>query len=104
MRARGGSTSTIISTGSDPSRLRKHAVVIANHGTSVSLEDGFWEVLKFIASMRGVSLNQLISEIDRDRNGNLSSAIRIFVLKILLANEVDCELSKIEKFIKFSDR
>jgi predicted DNA-binding ribbon-helix-helix protein len=30
--------------------------------------------------MREVSANQLITEIDRERQGNLSSAIRLFVL------------------------
>ncbi len=63
-----------------PARLRKRSVRVAGHPTSVSLEEAFWTALKVIARGRGVSLNQLITEIDRERGGNLSSAIRVFVL------------------------
>ena len=73
----------------DPARLRKHAVMIDGHRTSVSLEDGFWEALTAIARARGLSLNRLISEIDRSRSGNLSSAIRVFVLQALRATPDD---------------
>ena len=60
--------------------LRKRSVVVAGHRTSISLEDAFWRALKEIARARGTSLNRLISDIDRSRSGNLSSAIRVFVL------------------------
>ena len=49
--------------------------------TSVSLEDAFWKGLKEIAGGRDVTLSDLVSTIDSDRrHGNLSSAIRLFVL------------------------
>jgi len=54
--------------------------MIAGHRTSVSIEDAFWLALAEIARNRGVSANRLITEIDRERQGNLSSAIRLFVL------------------------
>ena len=60
--------------------IRKRSVNIAGHRTSVSLEDAFWRALKEIAERRGLSLNALIREIDAARSGNLSSAIRVFVL------------------------
>lgn len=60
---------------------RKRSVVIAGHRTSISLEQPFWDALAEIATRRGVSANALIAEIDRGRSGNLSSAIRIFVLE-----------------------
>ena len=63
-----------------PTRMRKHSVIIGGHRTSVSLEDAFWEELAKVASARGVSLNRLITEIDEKRSGNLSSAIRVFLL------------------------
>lgn len=63
--------------------LRKRSIVIAGHATSVSLEAEFWDVLKDIAQARGLSLNQLVAEIDLARGGNLSSAIRVFVLEDL---------------------
>ena len=59
----------------------KRSIVIANHKTSVSLEDAFWQGLKDIANDRHVTLSDLVSAIDTDRmHGNLSSAIRLFVL------------------------
>ena len=60
--------------------LRKRSVTIAGHRTSVSLEAPFWSALKEMAAERGISLSALIEEIDRGRAGNLSSAIRVFVL------------------------
>ncbi len=61
--------------------IRKRSVVLAGHRTSVSLENCFWRALKDIALKQGVSLNHLITQIDRERSGNLSSALRVFVLK-----------------------
>ncbi len=60
--------------------MKKRSVKIAGHATSVTLEDEFWEALGEIAAKRGASLNQIIAEIDSGRSGNLSSAIRVFVL------------------------
>ena len=59
----------------------KRSIVIAGHKTSVSLEDAFWKGLKDIADDREVTLSDIVSSIDTDRqHGNLSSAIRLFVL------------------------
>ena len=59
----------------------KRSIVIAGHKTSVSLEDGFWNSLKDIAGERHMTLSDLVASIDTDRQyGNLSSAIRLFVL------------------------
>lgn len=59
----------------------KRSIVIAGHKTSVSLEDAFWEALKEIASSRRLTLSDLVATIDSARTqGNLSSAIRLFVL------------------------
>ena len=58
----------------------KHTVVIARRKTSVSLEDAFWQSLKEIASGRGMSRPELITTIDSERHGGLSSAIRLLVL------------------------
>ncbi|WP_142849639.1 ribbon-helix-helix domain-containing protein [Telmatospirillum sp. J64-1] len=63
--------------------VKKRSVIIAGHATSVSLEAEFWDELKAIADRRGLSLNQLITEIDQARAGNLSSAIRVFILRSL---------------------
>jgi predicted DNA-binding ribbon-helix-helix protein len=59
----------------------KRSIVIAGHKTSVSLEDAFWRGLKDIAGGRDVTLSDLVASIDTERrHGNLSSAIRLFVL------------------------
>jgi predicted DNA-binding ribbon-helix-helix protein len=59
----------------------KRSIVIAGHKTSVSLEDAFWDALKEIATTRDVTLSEVVANIDALRNqGNLSSAIRLFVL------------------------
>lgn len=59
----------------------KRSIVIAGHKTSVSLEDAFWTGLKEIAAARDVTLSDMVAAIDSDRrHGNLSSAIRLFVL------------------------
>ena len=59
----------------------KRSIVIAGHKTSVSLEDAFWKGLKEIANGRELTLSELVASIDTDRHhGNLSSAIRLFVL------------------------
>jgi predicted DNA-binding ribbon-helix-helix protein len=59
----------------------KRSIVIAGHKTSVSLEDAFWRGLKEIAIDRRTTLSDLVAAIDTDRqHGNLSSAIRLFVL------------------------
>lgn len=60
--------------------LKKRSIVIAGHATSVTLEEEFWAALRDIAEHRGLSINQLVAEIDLSRGGNLSSAIRVFVL------------------------
>lgn len=59
----------------------KRSIVIAGHKTSVSLEDAFWSGLKDIAVSRQTTLSELVASIDSGRpHGNLSSAIRLFVL------------------------
>jgi predicted DNA-binding ribbon-helix-helix protein len=59
----------------------KRSIVVAGHKTSVSLEEAFWNGMKEISSARGMTLSELVGEIDDNRKqGNLSSAIRLFVL------------------------
>ena len=59
----------------------KRSIVITGHKTSVSLEDAFWGGLKDIAASRNMTLSELVASIDAERRqGNLSSAIRLFVL------------------------
>jgi len=64
------------------SLVTKRSIVIAGHKTSVSLEDAFWQELKKIADYQRTTLSAVVASIDTQRQqGNLSSAIRIFVLE-----------------------
>lgn len=63
-----------------PTSLKKRSIVVAGHRTSVSLEAEFWDALRDIAQSDRKTLNDLVSEIDQGRIGNLSSAIRVYIL------------------------
>jgi predicted DNA-binding ribbon-helix-helix protein len=63
------------------SPVAKRSIIVGGHKTSVSLEEQFWSGLKEISGQRGMTLSEVVSEIDTNRQlGNLSSAIRLFVL------------------------
>jgi len=63
------------------SMVVKRSIVVSGHKTSVSLEDAFWSGIKEIASGRNITLSDLVTAVDSERQqGNLSSAIRLFVL------------------------
>jgi predicted DNA-binding ribbon-helix-helix protein len=63
------------------SQVVKRSIVLAGHKTSISLEEPFWKALKDIAWKRHQTLSELIGGIDAERKyGNLSSAVRLFVL------------------------
>jgi predicted DNA-binding ribbon-helix-helix protein len=64
-----------------PGAVQKRSVVVSGHRTSISLEAAFWEALAEIARAEDRSLNQLVSAIDAGRGGNLSSAVRVYVLR-----------------------
>jgi predicted DNA-binding ribbon-helix-helix protein len=72
--------------------VKKRSVTIAGHRTSLSLEEAFWHRLKSEARREGLSLNDLIARIDRDRPGNLSSAVRVYVLRRLEARAAAARL------------
>ena len=61
--------------------LRKRSITIAGHRTSLSLEKAFWDALQEEAATEGLSLAALVAKIDRERSGNLSSAVRVYLLE-----------------------
>lgn len=64
------------------SLVTKRSIVIAGHKTSVSLEDAFWDELRSFAEQQRMTLSSVVNDIDTKRDGgNLSSAIRLFVLE-----------------------
>jgi predicted DNA-binding ribbon-helix-helix protein len=64
------------------SSIQRRSIIIDGHKTSVSLEEAFWRDLKEIAHGQEATLSELVAKIDETRQrGNLSSAIRLFVLE-----------------------
>ncbi|PJB70523.1 MAG: aryl-sulfate sulfotransferase [Alphaproteobacteria bacterium CG_4_9_14_3_um_filter_47_13] len=64
--------------------MKKHSVKIQGHATSISLEEEFWTAIKQLATAQKRNLTDLLAEIDRKRGAhNLSSAIRVYILKNL---------------------
>jgi len=68
--------------------IKKRSVFIEGHATSLSLEAEFWSALQDVARLRGVSLNRLVASVDAARTGNLSSALRVFVLECYRRGEL----------------
>lgn len=68
-------------------RPRKRSLTLHGHRTSVSLEDAFWLAFVAMARARGLSVNGLAAQIDRERGvtSGLASAIRLAVLRDLQA-------------------
>ena len=61
--------------------MKKHSVELSGHRTSIALENEFWEELKRIATRKNTSVRQLLIQIDDAHQGNLSSAVRLFILR-----------------------
>ena len=76
-----------------PTHITKRSVRLAGHQTSVSIEDAFWDQLTRIAREQDLSINRLITQLDADRTGNLSSAIRIYVLSQVIETKPTSKLT-----------
>lgn len=62
--------------------LAKKSFRLAGHATSIALEPEFWMVLEALATNKGLTLPQLVAEIDQNRAGNnLASALRVAALQ-----------------------
>ncbi len=89
----------------------KRSIVVAEHKTSVSLEDAFWSGLKEIAVRHVTTLSELVSEVDNQRqHTNLSSALRLFVLDFyrgqnskMESDETNARDDGASRFLKYSD-
>ena len=61
--------------------MLKRSLTIAGHRTSIALEPPFWQALDELAAARGLSLPELVRDIDETRSeANLSSALRVAAL------------------------
>lgn len=74
--------------------IRKRSITLHGHRTSFSVEDAFLEELKVIAERRSISFASLVAAIDEARplDSNLSSALRLYVLKEL--KHARCDLPR----------
>lgn len=68
----------------------KHSIVIFGKKTSISLEYEFWVALNCMANEVELPLCRMLENIDRARSGkgNLSSAIRLAVLKYTRGHKI----------------
>ena len=63
-----------------------HNIYVDGNRTTVRLEPIIWDTLQGIARQEEITVHDLVSEIDRQRTaGNLSSAIRAYVVAYLLS-------------------
>lgn len=68
-------------SGQSLSSLSLHNIVVDGRRTSVRLEASMWDGLRDIAHRRGMSLNDLVSEIERNRDTpGLTAAIRVYIV------------------------
>lgn len=66
--------------------MKKISVSLSGHHTSITLESEFIDALKKIAADENTSVAAIINSIDknRDPDSNLSSQIRVWILRKLL--------------------
>lgn len=68
----------------EEARLQKRSVSLSGHKTSVSLEKAFWVILERAAQHKGISLSQLIKDMDADRKAPLARTLRLYALTYTL--------------------
>ena len=63
------------------SSLSLHNIVVDGRRTSVRLEASMWDGLRDIAHRRGMTLNDLVTEIEHNRGTpGLTAAIRVYIV------------------------
>jgi predicted DNA-binding ribbon-helix-helix protein len=67
------------------SHLVKRSVVVAGRRVTLDLEDAYWKGLKEMAAWRDMSLPDLIASIGGESSEDIASAIRLFVLSIVIS-------------------
>ncbi|QMW21729.1 ribbon-helix-helix domain-containing protein [Sandaracinobacteroides saxicola] len=67
--------------------LIRRSVTLQGHRTSLALEPEYWAELDAAARDRNLSRNALVAEIDEARTTLLASAIRVWLLNRLKAQQ-----------------
>jgi predicted DNA-binding ribbon-helix-helix protein len=72
------------------STLVNRNVTVAGRRTSMRLEPAMWEALQQICTREAKTLNELVTEIDRQRSeSSLTAAIRVYLLRYFRAAATD---------------
>jgi len=72
------------------STLINRNVTVAGRRTSMRLEPAMWEALQQLCRREGKTLNELVTEIDRQRSeSSLTAAIRVYLLRYFCAAATD---------------
>ena len=66
--------------------LRPRSISVAGRRTTVRLEEAYWDELRRMAAEKRMSIAQIVTAIDATRPRNLSSAIRVFILRDVRAS------------------
>jgi len=66
--------------------LRPRSISVAGRRTTVRLEEAYWDELRRMAAEKRMSITQIVTAIDATRPRNLSSAIRVFILRDIRAS------------------
>ena len=67
----------------DDCEILRRSFRLSGHRTSLSLERAFWAALKAIAKAEGRTMTALIEQVDRERSGGLTGAVRVYILNWL---------------------
>ncbi len=68
-------------TAKSASTLLNRNVTVAGHRTSIRLEPAMWEALQQVCGREHKPLNELVTEIERQRvESSLTAAIRVYLL------------------------
>ena len=72
------------------STLINRNVTVGGRRTSMRLEPAMWEALQQVCTRESKSLNELVTEIDRQRSeSSLTAAIRVYLLRYFSAAATD---------------
>jgi predicted DNA-binding ribbon-helix-helix protein len=82
----------------------KRSVVVGGHKTSVSLEEPFWSSLKEISGQRGMTLSEMVGEIDTNRQQGKRSACSCSITTRAASWGRPASPSPFESFHTFADR
>jgi predicted DNA-binding ribbon-helix-helix protein len=63
--------------------LVRPSVYIRRSKVTISLEPSIWEAFQEIAAEQGKTVNELAAEIEQNRIGGLSAAIRVYIVELL---------------------